>query len=211
MDSRTATSALRVLAPLLALSGCTASPPAAPFDWRDDYALFPELTLAIDSTGYHLPTAIAFVPAPAPAPAAPLYFVAELRGAVKVVSNDRAVRPFADVDALRPEQELPAIRGQGGLAGLCLDEANGYVFATFAGADPTGVLRNSIVRFKTTPRSFAVAPSETAAIARFLAADPSAISHQIGGCQVDGDALYVAVGDGQNPGAARRQIGRAHV
>ncbi len=59
---------------------------AAP-TWTKDWAVADGVSLTRDTTGYSLPSAIAFVPDPGPAPADPLYFVTELGGTVKVVAR----------------------------------------------------------------------------------------------------------------------------
>src|SRR5688572_86858 len=79
-------------------------------DWRPEWAVDEGLALVRDTAGYRLPTAIAFVPQPGAGPKEPLYFVTELRGTVKVVTNDRTVYSFAEgLISSRPEQELPDI------------------------------------------------------------------------------------------------------
>src|SRR5215216_2606758 len=114
---------------------------SAPFDWRSDWAVGSGFALSIDTEGYQFPTAIAFVPHPGPGPKDPLYFVAELRGKVKVVTNDRSVYTFAENSfRLTPREELPSIEGETGQAGLCLDPRHGYIFVTFAYQDAAGVL-----------------------------------------------------------------------
>ena len=113
-----------------------------------------------------MPTAIAFVPSPGPGPKDPRYFVTELRGRVRVVTNDRSVHTFAEgFFDFRPEKELPALEGESGLAGICLDPARGHVFVTFAYHDSTRTIRNGIVRFETNPRTFANAPRATTSLA----------------------------------------------
>ncbi len=66
------------------------------FDWRSDWAVADGFTIVEDTTGYHFPSAIAFVPEPGPDPKDPLYFVTELRGTLKVVTNDRSIFTFAE-------------------------------------------------------------------------------------------------------------------
>ena len=68
---------------------------AGAFDWRDDWELADGLTMDIDSEGFALPVQVAFVPEPGAAPDDPLYFVVELKGNIKVVTNDRTVHTFA--------------------------------------------------------------------------------------------------------------------
>ena len=193
------------------------------FDWRSDWAVAEGLALHRDTEGFHLPTAIAFVPQPGPRPKDPLYFVTELRGKVKVVTNDRSVYTFAEgFLPSRPREELPEFAGETGLAGICLEPKRGYVFVTFAYQDSTPrgaasmpqqlpplashratrlrgeglILRNNIVRFKVTPRTFSLKPSGQLAFTNIFAGDESGVSHQIGACQIADDLLYVSVGDG---------------
>lgn len=168
------------------------------FDWRADWAVPEGFALEVDTEGYHFPTAIAFVPEPGTGPKDPLYFVTELRGRVKVVTNDRSIYTFAeDFFHLQPDQELPEVEGETGLAGLCLAPEQGYVFVTFAYQDSNGILRNNVVRFESNPYTFSLNPSGQIAFTDLFAIYESAISHQIGSCQVADDFLYVSVGDGR--------------
>ncbi|MBA2459932.1 MAG: PQQ-dependent sugar dehydrogenase, partial [Gemmatimonadales bacterium] len=183
----------------------------APTGWGSEWGVDEGLALRLDTEGYHLPTAIAFVPRPGSGPKDPLYFVTELRGEVKVVTNDRSVYTFArDLFQSRPEEELPESEGETGLGSICLAPEQGFVFVTFAyqegsaagvssvpdGRPLAGVLRNNIVRFQATPQTFSLKPTGRAAFTELFAGDEASVSHQIGGCQVAGDLLYVSVGDG---------------
>jgi glucose/arabinose dehydrogenase/mono/diheme cytochrome c family protein len=166
-------------------------------DWHNDWAVADGFSLERDSQGYNFPTALAFIPHPGTAPDDPLYFVTEIRGTIKVVSNDRTVHIFAqDFFELHPSGELPHGSGEIGLAGICLAPQQGYIFVTFAYQDDHDLLRNNIIRFETTPETFALAPRTQVAFTEIFAADESSTSHQIGSCQVQGDLLYVSVGDG---------------
>src|SRR5690606_4660665 len=143
-----------------------------------------------------------FVPEPGPEPDAPLYFVTELRGTIKVVTNDRTVRTFATVPTVGFQDVELRGSSQQGLAGLCLDPRRGHVFVTFTYPDARGILRNCIGRFRTPPGSFGLAPDETTDFGPVLADFQAAPAHQIGGCVVRGDSLYVGVGDGGNVSSA---------
>ena len=168
------------------------------FDWRSEWAVSEGFALQIDTEGYHFPTAIAFVPNPGAGPKDPLYFVTELRGKVKVVTNDRSIYTFAEnFFQLRPEQELPEAEGETGLAGICLAPEQGYVFVTFAYQDAEGVLRNNVIRFEAQPQTFSLEPSGQMNFTDIFSPYEAAISHQIGSCQVANDLLYVSVGDGR--------------
>src|SRR6266498_152543 len=167
-------------------------------DWKSDWAVTEGFALSIDTEGYTFPTAIAFVPEPGSGPKDPLYFVAELGGRVKVVTNDRSVYTFAENFFQRnPEKELPDLEGETGLAGICLAPEQGYVFATFAYADSLGVLRNNVVRFESKPRTFSLKATGQLDFTDIFANFEAAVSHQIGSCQVANNALYVSIGDGR--------------
>ena len=188
-------------ASIMLVSGCSGDESEVgggvqPTDWWVEDGFVVEA----DSEGFQLPTAIAVVPEPGPEPKAPLYFVTELRGRITVVSNDGTVGEFARVPAFEVDEEYPDNRAaEGGLAGICLDPARGYVFVTFAYRDAAGLLRNGIVRFQTEPTVFAPTPSGETDLTSPFVDQPSGLSHQIGGCAVEGESLYVGVGDGGNP------------
>lgn len=164
-----------------------------------DLAVAPGYSLEVDSFGFELPSAIAFVPQPGDGPDAPLYFVAELQGSIKVVTNDRSVHEFGAVPTWGHQGHDLEGASQQGLAGLCLDAGSGYVFATYTEPDEGGVLRNRIVRFESEPVVFSLQATGATALAPILATVQSAPAHQIGGCAVHDGELYVGVGDGGNP------------
>jgi len=167
-------------------------------DWKSDWVLEDFFSISIDTSGYQFPTSIAFVPNPGNGPKDPLYFVTELRGKVKVVTNDRSVYTFAeDFFKITPLKELPSFEGELGLAGICLDPENGYVFVTFAYQDSDNILRNNIMRFEAEPRTFSIKPKSRIAFTDIFAGEESSSSHQIGPCQVYNNLLYVSVGDGR--------------
>ncbi len=167
-----------------------------PYDWKADWTLDKNFSIEIDTDGYSFPSAIAFVPEPGAGPKDPLYFVTELRGKVKVVTNDRSVHTFAeDFFTLVPRVELPSFGGEMGMAGICLDPRSGYVFVTFTYQDEKGILRNNIARFESEPGTFSLKPVSKTVFTEIFAGEQSAPSHQIGPCQVYGDHLYVSLGD----------------
>lgn len=130
------------------------------FDWRNDWTVKRGYTIKVDTEGYQLPTAIAFVPNPGNGPKDPLYFVAELKGTVKVITNDRSVHTFAEdfFDLGRVEAYGAEDSRELGMAGICLDPPRGYVFVTFVYQDSQRVLRNNVVRFESIPDIFALEP-----------------------------------------------------
>ena len=171
-------------------------------EWRSTMAVQPGLAIVEDSRGYTIPTAIAFIPNPGPSPDSPLYFVTELRGSIKAVSNNRTISEFANVPQYLPPEELPALSAQAGLAGICLDPDNGFIFVTFASPDAKGLLRNRIMRFEVTPHTFTGSPIVSKLIAGPVSEEQTALSHQIGGCQVKDNSIFIGIGDGGDPGAS---------
>lgn len=179
----------------------------SPNAWKSEWAVSKGFSIEIDTEGYHYPTAIAFVPNPGDDPKDPLYFVTELRGKVKVVTNDRTVYTFAD-DVVRTsfQDEFPRGAAEFGLAGICLAPAQGYVFVTFAYQGEDKILRNNIVRFETEPETFALEPTSQQAFTDVFAPYESGPSHQIGTCKVHDDLLYVGIGDGYKTPAVSQQL-----
>jgi glucose/arabinose dehydrogenase len=165
----------------------------AAFDWRDDWALADGFTMAIDSEGYHLPSNIAFVPNPGSAPTDPLYFVLELKGTLKVVTNDRTVHSFAtNILPIAAKEEFQGF----GATGLCLDPKRGNVYVTFAYLDETLTYRNGMARFASKPGTFGLKALGRTDFTELFAHEKSHTSHQIGPCLIRGDELFVAVGYG---------------
>lgn len=162
----------------------------------------PGYSLEVDSSGYYLPTAIAMIPEPGSEPDDPFYFVAELRGTIKVVTNSRAVHTFGSVPTWGRQEPSMSGDSQQGLAGLCLAPDRGLLFATYTEPDDTGVLRNHVAKFTSTPHTYSLAAHETSTIGLVLAQFQSAPAHQIGGCVVLGDELYIGVGDGGRSSSA---------
>jgi glucose/arabinose dehydrogenase len=179
---------------------------AAGDEWKDDWEVAEGFSLDIDAEGFSFPSAIAFVPNPGPRPEDPLYFVTELRGKVKVVTNDRSVHTFAEnFFELTPAKELPEETGELGLAGIALEPERGWVFVSFVYQDKNKILRNNIVRFDSKPRTFAPRATGMTAFTDIFSRDVSWVSHQIGAMVIQGNVLYVSVADGgqafhsQNP------------
>lgn len=175
-------------------------PPQQTHDWKQDWLVEDGFSISVDAKGFSLPTAIAFVPEPGQGPKDPLYYVTELRGKIKVVTNDRTVYTFADLEDdefhFTPKEELPSGLGQGGLAGIGLEPENGYVFVTFLYRDNNQVMRNNIVRFQSEPGKFSISPSGKVAFTGLFGDSESGLAHQIGPCIVKDGHLYVSIGEG---------------
>ncbi len=169
-----------------------------------DWVAIKDHTVVSDTTGWQFPVEIAFVPNPGNGPKDPLYYVTELRGTIKVVTNDRSIMTYVDgVNTYDPPTELPNELAEVGLAGICLDQETGSVYAT------TAYIRNStfynkIVRFDHETARFGTAPDGIREFTRIFDEDESTNSHQIGKCVIGKDRkLYVGVGDGHAPHKAQ--------
>lgn len=170
--------------------------------WKKDWELRPDYVLSIDAAGFRYPTEIAFVPDPGDGPKDPLYFVTELKGTVKVVTNDRTVHTFAtglfDPSRISGGSETGKVR-EIGMAGLCLAPEQGYVFVSYAALDANGRMRNHVVRFESEPGTFSLKPHGRTSLSHVFADQPSAGSHMIGPMMIRNGHLFVNVGDAQVP------------
>lgn len=168
-------------------------------EWQKNWGIEEGFAIVKDSEGYSLPSAMVFVPNPGNGPKDPLYFVTELRGAIKVVTNDRTVLTFTENFFTNdPERGLDTWKDEFGLGSICLDPEHGYIFVTFAYRGPDDRLRNSIVRFETTPVTFSTQPTNLIDFKEIFSKFKTGASHQIGSCQVDDGLLYVTIGDSLN-------------
>ena len=128
-------------------------------DWQADWGLPEGFAMELDTTGYTFPSSMAFVPNPGDAPDDPLYYVTELRGTIKVVTNDRSVHIFAeDIVGELFERGLTDIPDEFGLTGICLSPEHGYLYATMTHQNKDGRF-NDIFRFNTLPEKFGLSYS----------------------------------------------------
>ena len=178
---------------LLADNNETGSEPLP--NWKDDWALAKDFTIQEDIVGLRFPTDIEFIPNPSKNPDDPLYFVLELKGTLKVVTNNRSVHVFAtDFIPVPLKDRFETI----GAAGMCLDPGSGYIFVTFGYLDKTQVYRNGIARFRSTPEKFGLKELERTVLLDLFAEERSDTSHQIGPCLIDSGSLFVPVGYGKD-------------
>lgn len=188
----------------LCLFCCFSVKAAAQDSWRMDWVTTNGFSLEIDTEGYDLPSAIAFVPNPGPGPKDPLYFVTELRGKIKVVTNDRSIYIFAEnFFQLVPRREIPDENGEIGMAAITLEPTHGYVFVSFAYQDKNKIYRNSIVRFSSQPVVFGNKATSSLSFADIFDSDTTSTHHFIGGMAIHDGALWVSVGDGYQPTKAQ--------
>jgi hypothetical protein len=192
--------AIVALIALLFVSSCQSGSPEQTrnYDWIADWGVEESFSIEEDSTAFYLPTSIAFVPNPGPLPKDPLYYVAELFGTIKVVTNDRTVLVFAEdflSEGNEIDFELP--NEYFGLAGLCIAPEHGYIYATFAYRNSEDqLLYNGLVRFESPSQVPSTSYSSITDLSGLLKEFPNAHSHQIGSCSVVDDILYISIGDG---------------
>ena len=163
--------------------------------WKDDWALADDFNMMIDTGGYSLPSEIAFINNPGKLPSDPLYFVLELKGKLKVVTNDRTVHTYSE-NILPLPQNLDRFDPVGA-AGLCLDQKHGYVYVTFAYLDENGVYRNGIIRYENSPGRIGISPNSSTYFLDLFKDEISHTSHQIGPCVIHDEELFIAVGFGR--------------
>lgn len=168
--------------------------------WKSDWFAPEGFAMEVDAEAFDLPTSIAVVRNPGSNPKDPLYFVTELSGKVKVVTRDRSVFTFAEnFFRVRPPIPPPSTWGEIGMGGIALDDENGYVFVTFLYQDASEVMRNGMVRFKSTPRVFGLKAESSTSFNNIFEGETSWVNYQIGPMIVNQGKLFVGVGDGGKP------------
>ncbi|MCB9846048.1 MAG: PQQ-dependent sugar dehydrogenase [Phycisphaeraceae bacterium] len=183
----------------------------APVPWT---VAQPGFVVEVVATGFQLPVNIAFVPSPGPEPDAPLYYVTELYGNIKVVMRDGAVGDFASgLLNFNPTGNFPG-SGEQGLTGIVVDPASGDVFASMLySTDPNN---DNAPHYPKVDRFTSVDGGRTAATRTTIldmVGETQGQSHQISNLSFGPDAkLYVHMGDGfdastaQNLGSFRGKI-----
>jgi PKD repeat protein/glucose/arabinose dehydrogenase len=157
----------------------------------------------IVATGFQLPVNIAFVPTPGPAPDAPIFYVTELYGTIKVVLRNGTVGDYATgLLNFNPTGLFPG-SGEQGLTGIVVDPTNGDVFAAmlYDSAPPNGNHYPKIVRFTSTDGGRTAA---TQTIILNMVGETQGQSHQVSNLTFGPDGkLYVHMGDGFNSATAQ--------
>jgi glucose/arabinose dehydrogenase len=180
------------------------TPPPTGADWVADQAGYKveqvPLKYAPGEGALKLVVNIAFVPESLhrTAPGDPLFYVSELYGKVRVVTNDYTVRTFAsdllNYDATGP---FPG-SGEQGLTGLVIDPNSGDLFASMLYDDnPADTVRNrfpKVTRLRSTDGGL-TASSRTDILR--MPGEQQGQSHQVSNLSVGPDGkLYVHNGDG---------------
>ena len=148
-------------------------------------------------SGLTLPVNIAFVPNPNKEKVSPLFYVTELYGKIKMVTNDFKVLIFAEnLLNYEPDFMMPGT-GESGLIGIAVHE-RGDVFASMLYEDKKQ-LKNKVVRF-TTKDGLKAEKSEVI-LDKILS---TKAAHQVQALTLHEHKLFVNVGDGMiNPEVAQ--------
>ncbi|MGC9444997.1 MAG: PQQ-dependent sugar dehydrogenase [Candidatus Methanospirareceae archaeon] len=153
--------------------------------------VYPGFELDIVATGLDLPVNIAFVPYPRDDPTAPLLYVTELYGQVKVLTNDLRVHTYAKgLLNFDPSHEFPG-SGESGLTGICVEPETGDLFLSMIYLDEDAI-KGKVVRTSSTDEltmnSMKVVVDDIPSTTR---------AHQIQAVTIGFDGkLYVNVADG---------------
>jgi glucose/arabinose dehydrogenase/PKD repeat protein len=157
--------------------------------------LQPGYKVEIVASGFKLPVNIAFIPNPGPAPDAPIFYVTELYGAIKVVRRNGTVGTYAQgLLNFQPSGLFPG-SGEVGLSGIVVDPASGDVFAAML-YDPNfgDDFFPKVVRLHSTDGGHTAA---TQVVIRDMVNEWQGQSHQISNLTIGPDGkLYVHMGDG---------------
>jgi glucose/arabinose dehydrogenase len=148
-------------------------------------------------SGLFLPVNLAFVPNPKPQESAPFFYVTELYGSIKVITQELNVFTFADnLLNYDPNYMMPGT-GESGVIGIVVHE-NGDVFAS--------MLYKEGESFKSKVLKFSTKDGLKAEKAETIIDNIPSINaaHQVQALTIHDGKLYVNVGDGMiNPDVAQ--------
>jgi len=156
-----------------------------------DWWAYPGFEIEVVATGLDLPVNLVFVPKPSEDSKAPLLYVTELYGQVKVITNDWTVHTYAkDLLNYKPTHEFSGT-GESGVTGICVEPKTGDLFVSMIYKDKSKV-KNKVVRMS--GKGGLAMDSMTTIIDNI----PSTMSaHQIQAVTIGFDGkLYVNVADG---------------
>jgi glucose/arabinose dehydrogenase len=154
--------------------------------------VYPGFELELVATGFDLPVNIAFVPYPRDDPKAPLLYVTELYGKVKVLTADWSVKTYAEgLLNFDPSHEFPG-SGESGLTGICVEPDTGDLFLSMIYLD-NGAVKGKVVRTSSTDGGF-TRDSMNVVIDNIPS---TSRAHQVQAVSIGFDGkLYVNVADG---------------
>lgn len=153
--------------------------------------VYPGFELEFVATGLNLPVNLAFVPYPSDDPKAPLLYVTELYGQIKVLTNDWTMHTYATgLLNYEPSHEFPGT-GESGLIGICVEPETGDLFLSLLYMEE-GTIKGRVVR--TSSKDGLKMESMEVIIDSFPSTNRA---HQVQAVTVGFDGkLYVNVADG---------------
>ncbi len=161
----------------------------------------PGYVVDVAASGFQLPVNIAFVPHPGTRPGDPKFYVTELYGSVKTVTNDGTVLTYAsNLLNYAPSGVFPG-SGEQGVTGIAVDPASGDVFVSLL--QDEGVSHDHIPRIV---RMSSIDGGRTAASQQtilHMTGEPQGQSHQISCLEIVGGLLFCHMGDGFFASTAR--------
>ncbi|MFQ5720956.1 MAG: PQQ-dependent sugar dehydrogenase [Candidatus Aminicenantales bacterium] len=148
-------------------------------------------------SGLSLPVNIAFIPYPKAEGNSPLFYVTELYGAIKVITQGLKVHTFADnLLNYQPNYMMPGT-GESGVIGIAIDR-DGNVYASMLYKEQD-MFKNKVVKFQT--KDGLRAEKATTIIDNIPSINAA---HQVQALTIHEEKLYVNVGDGMiNPDVAQ--------
>ena len=157
----------------------------------ENWWVFPGFEIELVATGLNLPVNLAFVPNPSSGAKAPLLYVTELYGQIKVITNDWTIHTYAkELLNYDPSHQFPGT-GESGVIGICVEPKTGDLFVSMIYMD-NGEIKAKVVR--TSSKNGLEMDSMMTIIDNI----PSTTrAHQIQAVTIGFDGkLYVNVGDG---------------
>jgi len=153
--------------------------------------VFPGFKIEHMISDLSLPVNLAFVPKPSKKPDAPLLYVTELYGSVKVITNDWKVHAYVDnLLNYEPDHKFPGT-GESGVIGICIEPKTGDLFLTMV-YEKEGKTKAKVVRTTSKNRM------KIDSVQTIIDDIPSIkAAHQVQAVTIGFDKkLYVNVGDG---------------
>lgn len=164
----------------------------------DNWWVFTGFRIEEVATELNLPVNLAFVPHPSDAPDAPLGYVTELYGQIKVLTNDWTVHTYASNLLNYPADYRIPGSGESGVTGVCVDPETGDVYVSVVHVDGPNVY-GRVLRMRSSNGL------QAESIETVLDNIPSTTkAHQVQAVTFGPDQmLYVNVGDGGEADAAQ--------
>jgi glucose/arabinose dehydrogenase len=158
---------------------------------QESWWIFPGFEIEVVATGLDLPVNLAFVPNPKDDAKAPLFYVTELFGQIRVITNDWTMYTYAhNLLNYQPEHQFPG-SGESGVTGICVEPKTGDLFVSMIYMD-NDETKGKVIRMSSQNGL------ETNSVKTIIDDIPSTTkAHQVQAVSIGFDGkLYVNIGDG---------------